>query len=104
MGDFVGFSLKQCKAKKMKRATLVGMIGKFSKVAQGIMMVHSKSAPVDFGYLAEMAGKAGADEDLKNSVLQANTASEVAKMMQERELTTFFLTCAKMLPKPGLNM
>ncbi|MFC5713147.1 cobalt-precorrin-5B (C(1))-methyltransferase [Thalassorhabdus alkalitolerans] len=103
MGDFVGFSLKQCKAKKMKRATLVGMIGKFSKVAQGIMMVHSKSAPVDFGYLAEMAGKAGADEDLKNSVLQANTASEVAKMMQERELTTFFSYLCKDAAKAGFK-
>ena len=53
MGDFVGFSLKQCKKQGIKKVSLVGMMGKFSKVAQGVMMVHSKSAPVDFDFLAD---------------------------------------------------
>ena len=65
MGDFVGFTLKQCKTQGIKKVSMVGMMGKFSKVAQGVMMVHSKSAPVDFGFLAEMAAEAGvSDEEL----------------------------------------
>jgi cobalt-precorrin-5B (C1)-methyltransferase len=55
MGDFVGFSLKQCKKQGAKKVSMVGMMGKFSKVARGVMMVHSKSAPIDFGFLAKMA-------------------------------------------------
>ncbi|TQR39439.1 cobalt-precorrin-5B (C(1))-methyltransferase [Brevibacillus brevis] len=81
MGDFVGFSLKQCKNKKMRKVTLVGMMGKFSKVAQGVMMVHSKSAPVDFGFLAQMAADAGASQERIDEILGANTASQVGDMM-----------------------
>ncbi len=60
MGDFVGFAVQQCARQGIRRITLVGMMGKFSKVAQGVMMVHSKSAPVDFGFLAGLAEQAGA--------------------------------------------
>ncbi len=55
MGDFVGFSLKQCKKQGIKKVSLVGMMGKFSKVAQGVMMVHSKGSSVNFDFLAEIA-------------------------------------------------
>lgn len=83
MGDFVGFSLQQCKRKKMRKVTLVGMMGKFSKVAQGVMMVHSKSAPVDFGFLAHMAEQAGASEELLVQIREANTASQVGDLMAD---------------------
>ncbi|MED4753373.1 cobalt-precorrin-5B (C(1))-methyltransferase [Brevibacillus choshinensis] len=83
MGDFVGFSLQQCKRKKMKKVTLVGMMGKFSKVAQGVMMVHSKSAPVDFGFLAQMAEQAGVSEELLTQIREANTASQVGDLMAD---------------------
>ena len=55
MGDFVGFSIKQCKKQGIKKVSLVGMMGKFSKLAQGAMMVHSKGSSVDFGFLADLA-------------------------------------------------
>ncbi|MGG4493614.1 cobalt-precorrin-5B (C(1))-methyltransferase [Brevibacillus reuszeri] len=83
MGDFVGFSLTQCKRKQMKKVTLVGMMGKFSKVAQGVMMVHSKSAPVDFGFLAQMARDAGASQETIDEILGANTASQVGDLMAD---------------------
>ncbi|MDE5412164.1 cobalt-precorrin-5B (C(1))-methyltransferase [Alkalihalobacterium chitinilyticum] len=90
MGDFVGFALKQCKAKKVKKITLVGMMGKFSKVAQGIMMVHSKSAPVDFNFLAEVAKEAGVPTELQEEIRGANTASQVGTLMLEYEYHAFF--------------
>lgn len=90
MGDFVGFSLKQCKSQGIKKVSLVGMMGKFSKVAQGVMMVHSKSAPVDFGFLAEIAKSVGADEDLIEEIQNANTASQVGDMMSEMNNNEFF--------------
>lgn len=90
MGDFVGFTLKQCKRAGMKKVSMVGMMGKFSKVAQGVMMVHSKSAPVDFEFLAELARAAGAPSELAEKVIEANTASQVGEMMMEEGLSGFF--------------
>lgn len=103
MGDFVGFSLKQCKAKKVKRATLVGMMGKFSKVAQGIMMVHSRSAPVDFGFLRQMAVEAGAPEALAKEVGEANTATEAGNLMKEAGFNSFFTLLCKKAGKAGYD-
>jgi cobalt-precorrin-5B (C1)-methyltransferase len=90
MGDFVGFSLKQCKLQKVKKVTLVGMMGKFSKVAQGVMMVHSKSAPVNFDFLAEVAREAEAPEELVDQIRSCNTASQAGDLMMEHGYAKFF--------------
>jgi cobalt-precorrin-5B (C1)-methyltransferase len=90
MGDFVGFTLKQCKRQGVKKVSMVGMMGKFSKVAQGVMMVHSKSAPVDFHFLAKVASEAGASAALVEEIKNANTASLVGDMMTEHGYLQFF--------------
>lgn len=90
MGDFVGFAVKQAKKQGAAKISLVGMMGKFSKVAQGVMMVHSKSAPIDFGFLADLARKSGASEELVSEVEQANTASQVGDLMMEHRIFGFF--------------
>jgi cobalt-precorrin-5B (C1)-methyltransferase len=90
MGDFVGFALQQCRRQGIRKATLVGMMGKFSKVAQGVMMVHSKSAPVDFGFLSRTAEEAGASPETVQAILGANTAALVGDWMQEQGNTGFF--------------
>ncbi|NHN29375.1 cobalt-precorrin-5B (C(1))-methyltransferase [Paenibacillus agricola] len=90
MGDFVGFALLHCKKQGIKRVTMVGMMGKFSKVAQGVMMVHSKSAPIDFGFLAQVAREAGATEEQAEAILGANTAALVGDWMQEWGYNRFF--------------
>ena len=82
MGDFVGFTLKHIARKKFAHVSLVGMMGKFSKVAQGVMMVHSKSAPISFEFLAGIAEKVGVDQTVLNDILEANTASQVGEMLQ----------------------
>ncbi|WP_088102340.1 cobalt-precorrin-5B (C(1))-methyltransferase [Halalkalibacter urbisdiaboli] len=103
MGDFVGFTLKQCKAKKVKKVTLVGMMGKFSKVAQGVMNVHSKSAPVSFEFLAEVAKQAGVPEEFHEQILGANTASEVGTNMYEHGYTPFFERLCQYASEEGLK-
>lgn len=90
MGDFIGFALQQCKNQGITKVTLVGMMGKFSKVAQGVMMVHSKSAPVDFGFLARVAEEAGATEEQVEAVKGANTAALVGDWMMEWNYREFF--------------
>lgn len=90
MGDFVGFTLKLCKNKGMKKVSMVGMMGKFSKIAQGVMMVHARRSPIDFDFLAKVAKESGADEALLQKIRQANTASQVGDMMLEQGHIQFF--------------
>ncbi|WP_281885180.1 cobalt-precorrin-5B (C(1))-methyltransferase [Paenibacillus sp. YYML68] len=106
MGDFVGFAVQQCARQGIRRITLVGMMGKFSKVAQGVMMVHSKSAPVDFGFLAQLAEAAGSPPEVIEQVLGANTAAQVGDMMQGLGNGLFFETmgascCRELLKEAG---
>jgi cobalt-precorrin-5B (C1)-methyltransferase len=101
MGDFVGFSLQQCKRKGIRKVTLVGMMGKFSKVAQGVMMVHSKSAPVDFNFLAQIAEESGAAGELLNQIREANTASHVGDLLADRP--SFFEKMCEYCCRSGLR-
>ncbi|WP_379160473.1 cobalt-precorrin-5B (C(1))-methyltransferase [Paenibacillus sp. sgz5001063] len=90
MGEYVGYSLEHAKAYGIRKVTLVGMAGKYSKVAQGAMLIHSKHAPVDFGFLARMAAESGADRELVAEIAGANTASQVVDHMTEAGHDGFF--------------
>lgn len=91
MGDFIGFTLLMCKKHpEVQKVTLVGMMGKFSKLAQGVMMVHSKSAPVDFNFLAQVALESGVLEVSLPEIREANTASQVGDMMLSSGHSRFF--------------
>ncbi|XJZ28664.1 cobalt-precorrin-5B (C(1))-methyltransferase [Bacillota bacterium Lsc_1132] len=90
MGDFVGFTLKQCKKQGVKRVSMVGMMGKFSKVAMGSMMVHSRGSSVDFQFLADIANSVGADLALIEEIKNANTASQVGDIMVAHGYSSFF--------------
>jgi cobalt-precorrin-5B (C1)-methyltransferase len=103
MGDFVGFTIKECKRLGVKRVSMVGMMGKFSKVAQGVMMVHSKSAPVDFDFLAHVAEEVGAKGELLDEIKGANTASQVGDIMMENGYPQFFKKLCEYCCLNGLN-
>ncbi len=90
MGDFVGFAAKCAKPTKMTEIRYVGMVGKFSKAAQGIMMVHAKSAPIDFSFLARVAKESGVPDHLCDRILDANTANQVADWIVEWGYRAFF--------------
>lgn len=95
MGDFVGFSAKHAKRAGMTEIRFVGMMGKFSKVAQGVMMVHAKSAPIDFSFLAQLAADLGADDGQLEMIRGANTASQVGDLMFEWQYPDFFEKMAR---------
>ncbi|MCZ8523628.1 MULTISPECIES: cobalt-precorrin-5B (C(1))-methyltransferase [Paenibacillus] len=103
MGDFVGFAIQQCARQGIRKVTLVGMMGKFSKVAQGVMMVHSKSAPVDFGFLARMAEEAGASEETLEEIRGANTAAQVGDLMDGMGCSAFFDIMSTYCCREGLK-
>ncbi|GMA48764.1 cobalt-precorrin-5B C(1)-methyltransferase [Alicyclobacillus contaminans] len=95
MGDFVGFAAKQAKRAGMREIRFVGMLGKFSKVAAGIMMVHAKRAAVDFALLAELAREVGVPDDLADQIRTANTANQVGDWLLEWGYPEFFRVLAK---------
>lgn len=99
MGDFVGFTLKQCKKQGVKKVSMVGMMGKYSKVAKGDMMVHAKGSQVDFEFLAEVAKISGAHEEILSEIKGANTATQVGDIMAMHGFNEFFETLCHLCNK-----
>ena len=53
MGDFVGGMLKYLRAHPVPRVTIAGGVGKMTKLAQGLLDLHSRRGSVDLGVLAQ---------------------------------------------------
>lgn len=103
MGDFAGFSMKHCKRLGIRNVSLVGMMGKFSKLANGVMMLHSKGSSIDFAFLARIAKESGASEELIEQVLSANTASQVGDLLFATGNINFFERLSKCCGEAILN-
>ncbi len=80
VGDFVGVGLRHAARSGMRRATIVGMIGKLSKMAMGKMQTHVAGSRVDMDFLAEMARQCGADDPVLLEIRGANTARHVLEV------------------------
>ena len=90
IGDFIGFGIKQCAIKEIKRAYVVGFIGKITKMAMGIKQTHVKGSHVDMNFLAEIASRCGADKELVKQIKGANTARHVSEMIDKYGLNSFY--------------
>lgn len=76
MGDFVGGMLKYLRTHPVPRVTIAGGVGKMTKLAQGLLDLHSKRGAVDLEVLARFAEKAGGSRALRERILAANNAAE----------------------------
>jgi cobalt-precorrin-5B (C1)-methyltransferase len=76
MGDFVGGMLKYVRSHPVDRVTIAGGVGKMTKLAQGLLDLHSRRGSVDLAVLAELARKTGGSESLSKRILTSNTAAE----------------------------
>ncbi|HEX2306436.1 MAG TPA: cobalt-precorrin-5B (C(1))-methyltransferase [Nitrososphaeraceae archaeon] len=90
IGDFIGFSIKQCAIKKIKKAYVIGFIGKLTKMAMGIKQTHVKGSHVDMNFLAELASRCGANIELVNQIKLANTARHVGELVDEFGFSIFY--------------
>lgn len=90
IGDFIGFAIKQCAVKKIKKAYVVGFIGKLTKMAMGIKQTHVKGSHVDMNFLAELASRCGADSEVVNKIMLANTARHAGELVDEFGLALFY--------------
>jgi cobalt-precorrin-5B (C1)-methyltransferase len=90
IGDFIGFSIKQCAIKKIKKAYVIGFIGKLTKMAMGVKQTHVKGSNVDMNFLATLAIRCGANNDLVKKIKLANTARHVGELIDQSGLSMFY--------------
>ncbi len=90
MGDFSGYTIQQCARKEIKKAYVVGFIGKLTKMAAGVKQTHVKGSKVDMNFLAELARKCNANERIIESIKTANTARHVSEIIIENNVNGFF--------------
>ncbi len=76
MGDFVGGTLKYLRTHPVARVTIAGGIAKITKLAQGMLDLHSARGRVELGALAEVARDRGGSEELALRIVGANTTPE----------------------------
>ena len=79
VGDFTGIALRRAAGAGMARVTFVGMAGKITKLAAGVLMTHYRRSRVDGELLAEVAGLTGAGPE----VVEAATATATARHFTE---------------------
>ncbi len=90
MGDFSGYTIQQCARKEIKKAYVVGFIGKLAKMAAGVKQTHVKGSKVDMNFLAELARKCNANERTIENIKKANTARHVSEIIIENNVNGFF--------------
>lgn len=90
MGDFSGYAIQQCAKKAIKKAYVVGFIGKLSKMAKGVKQTHVKGSKVDIGFLSKLADEVGIGGSVVNQIKAANTARHVQEIIQKSRSSGFF--------------
>ena len=90
MGDFSGYTIQQCGKKRIKKAYVVGFIGKLAKMAAGVKQTHVKGSKVDMKFLAEIAKKCNAGDDTVLKIKNANTARHVSEIIMDDKVKGFF--------------
>jgi cobalt-precorrin-5B (C1)-methyltransferase len=90
MGDFVGAALDAAREAGLKRVVFGAMVGKLTKIAQGLKVTHARKAEVDMQLLARLVADAGGSPALCADVLKGDTARWTAELVAEAGLTTAF--------------
>ena len=86
VGDFTGQAIKKAVENGLERCFFVGMAGKISKLAAGVMMTHWTRSKVDNDLLAEITLEAGGSSDLVEEVEGANTARHAYELWHSARL------------------
>ena len=90
IGDFVGYSIRQCANKNMKKAIVAGFIGKLTKMAMGVKQTHVKGSHVDMDFLGHIATRCGAGDETVTMIKTANTARHVAELIDNCGIQGFY--------------
>lgn len=84
VGDFTGAALRKAVEHAVRDVVFVGMIGKLTKLASGVLMTHYTRSAVDTDVLADITRQAvRGDDALAERVSAANTARHAYEVWQE---------------------
>ena len=103
MGDFVGGMLKYLRRHPVARVSIAGGVAKMTKLAQGMLDLHSKRGAADMAALAALVGDAGLGERVRG----ANTVAEafaLAPMLGEAIAAGAWRVAAGVLDHPGIAL
>jgi cobalt-precorrin-5B (C1)-methyltransferase len=79
VGDFTGIALRRAAGAGVTRATFVGMAGKITKLAAGVLMTHYRRSKVDVELMAEVARQFRAPDRVVQAASETATARHFAE-------------------------
>jgi len=82
VGDFTGAALRTAVERGLSEVVFVGMVGKLSKLAAGVLMTHYTRSKVDTSLLGRLTRQAGGADALVAQVDEANTARHAYELWQ----------------------
>ena len=97
IGIFSGAALKRCVARGFKRATHVGMVGKFSKMAMGYFVTHVAGNQVDTTFLAGLAGQCGASKNLQKEMAATTSGRHFGEIALANSQISLFTLLSQMV-------
>jgi cobalt-precorrin-5B (C1)-methyltransferase len=86
VGDFTGAALRRAVEHRLARVVFVGMAGKLTKLASGVLMTHYTRSKVSTALLKDVTLAAGGPHDLAERVDEANTARHAVELWEEAGL------------------
>jgi cobalt-precorrin-5B (C1)-methyltransferase len=90
MGDFVKAAFQTAVKQGMQHIIVGAMVGKLTKIAQGLSVTHAWREEVDRELIASAAAEIGAPPDLVEEIRAAETARFAAERLAELDLTVAF--------------
>lgn len=90
MGDFVKAAFATAVKRGMGQITVGAMVGKLTKMCQGLAVTHAWKAEIDRDILAASAHEVGAPADLIEEIRAAETARFAAERLAELGLAAAF--------------
>ena len=91
MGDFAGYSIKQCANKmSIRHVIIAGFIGKLTKMAMGIKQTHVAGSHVDMDFMARLAAECDAPANVIQEIGRANTARHVSEIIKKNNIVRYY--------------
>jgi cobalt-precorrin-5B (C1)-methyltransferase len=90
MGDFAGYSVKQCYEKKVKKVIIAGFIGKLTKIAMGVKQTHVRGSHVNMDFMAKLALECNVSEKIVSLIKNANTARHVSEIIDLNAIPGYY--------------
>lgn len=95
IGDHVGFILSECAKKKIRKALLIGHIGKLVKVANGQLDTNIRCGDNRIKTIARYAKLCGAKKEIIEAISAQGTAEATIDILKKHNLTRVFDMIAK---------